>query len=279
MIDQGRWQADVRTLFLSDVHLGCRFVQAERLLELLASVRPERIYLVGDFVDAWRLGCGWCWRPVCRELVERLARLAGEGTDILYVAGNHDGFLRLRDPLAQMLLKGCGVASVEDEFIHETADGRRLLVTHGDSFDATERWPRSVSRLLMHSYDAALAVNGGLSRLVGWSRSPYALCAWIKDRIKEATGFLAAYEGALIGHARRRGCDGVVCGHLHTPRLSRRDGLLYCNVGDWIENGTAVVELRGGDLELRGAYRSTIGEPLAHGTAAERRLLGCRSPS
>lgn len=264
MPDQGRWIEEVRTLFLSDVHLGCRYSQGERLLEFLQQVRPERIYLVGDFIDAWRLGAGWVWSSTSRRLLKHLTALTADGVEIFYLPGNHDACLRDRDPLSQAILEACGVTALADEFIHETLDGRRLLVTHGDAFDAVERRCPRLSQALTPVYDLALTLNGVVSRLLQRNTSPYAACGAVKDWVKQTIRFFDRFEAGALRRVRERGCDGVICGHLHTPRLFYRDELLYGNAGDWIENCTALVETCRGGLELRSPVRSP----------AARRLLG-----
>jgi UDP-2,3-diacylglucosamine pyrophosphatase LpxH len=256
MTDQGWRRENIRTLFISDVHLGCKFSQGDQLLRFLDGLRPERVYLVGDFIDSWRLGRGWTWPPFARELIDRLSAMASAGTSIFYVAGNHDAFLRQDDPLGRVLLKECGVSCVGDEFVHETIDRRRLLVTHGDLFDAVERCSPWISYAMMIAYDSVLSANWTLSQILRrTSSSPYSLCAIGKDWVKRIVKFLSSFEASLLEHARGRNCDGVVCGHLHTPRMIRRDDMLYLNTGDWVENCTAIVEYLDGALELQRFYR------------------------
>lgn len=266
---------DVRTVFLSDIHLGNRHAQVEPLLSFLRQLRPQRVYLVGDIVDGWELQRGSCWPEIGSSVLSLLMALADCGTDLYYTPGNHDDFLR-RCPQLRALIERQGCVRIEDEFVAHMADGRRLLVTHGDLFDFFETSAQWLSKLLGVFYQSCLSANWWLNRMRSRPRSsPYGLCAVGKQRLKQLVRFVSRYESSLLGHARRQGCDGVICGHVHTPALFEREGMIYCNTGDWIENCTAIVERHDGTLELRHYYAGseTVVMP-SQGDAPSRRGWG-----
>lgn len=232
----------VRTLFVSDIHLGCEYARADDFLTFLEAHRPEAIYLVGDFVDGWRLKKRWYWIPTYDAILTRLIALADGGTRLCYTPGNHDEFLRTFPVRVEGL-------TIKDEFVHRTADGRRLLVIHGDRFDKFEQKAKWISVVLTFAYDWLLWAN----RLVGRSRGKtkdYSFSSAVKTRVKGLARFFSDFERSLARHARDLDCGGVVCGHIHKPSLQEIDDTLYLNTGDWIEHATALVEYDDGRLEL-----------------------------
>jgi UDP-2,3-diacylglucosamine pyrophosphatase LpxH len=271
----------VRTLFLSDVHLGCRYAQLRNLVDYLDRVRPDQLYLVGDFLDGWKLKAGWRWDPAATAIVRRLLWLAQHGTEIYYTPGNHDNFLRI--PEVQRLVEQSGVrVRIQDEFVFATQDGTRFLVTHGDKFDVVEMRCQWLSTAASFIYDPLLAVNWGLSRLRRGSdqkrRSPYAFSAFAKDRVKRLVRFLSNFEQKLYAHAQLRDCDGVICGHIHRPVVERSGAVTYVNTGDWVENCTALVERYDGTLWLESYYQESPPQlahaPDANWQAEQEALIG-----
>lgn len=235
---------EIRSIFVSDVHLGSRHAKADRLLEFLEGKRPRYLYLVGDFVDGWKLKKGWYWNQAHSGLVQRVMEMSGEGTQVFYTPGNHDEFLR-------GFLYKLGNIHIGNEFIHTTADRRRFLVTHGDQFDSFEKNARWLSLLGDIGYDLLLRVNPAVDwvrRRFGANDRPLSL--QIKRRIKVFTSFLSDFERRIVRHAREKGCEGIICGHLHTPALRDQEGISYCNTGDWVESCTALVERKDGRIEL-----------------------------
>lgn len=236
--------AKVGSVFISDVHLGCRFSQAEALLTFLNSCQPERLYLAGDIIDAWRLKKKWIWRPAFTQILLRLLALYDQGTRIYYTPGNHDEFLR-------DFLRDFGCVEICDEIVHEAIDGRRLLVLHGDRFDGVERRAAWLSRLGATGYDALCWLDYLLNRArtaMGLGRVQ--LSASIKHKVKSAVTFVSDFEKQLADCARERGCDGVICGHIHTPAMRSLSGVTYYNTGDWVESQTALIEHLDGEFEL-----------------------------
>jgi UDP-2,3-diacylglucosamine pyrophosphatase LpxH len=235
----------VRTLFISDVHLGTRGCQADLFLDFLRHYDAETIYLVGDIVDGWRLRRAWYWPQEHNDVVQKLLRKARKGTEIVYILGNHDEFGRHFVPVS------FGGIAVREESVHVTADGRRLLVTHGDLFDGVVQCARWLAFVGDRAYLASLHLNRWLNAVRARLGFPYwSLSQYLKQRVKNAVSYITDFEVALAAAARRRGVDGVVCGHIHKAEIRPIEGVLYCNCGDWVESLTALVEHEDGRLAI-----------------------------
>ncbi len=234
-----------RTIWISDIHLGTPGCKAEFLLDFLKWNESDTLFLVGDILDGWRLRNGWHWPQSHNDVVQKLLRKARKGTRVVYVPGNHDEFAR------GYVDHAFGGIEVVHEAIHRTADGRRLLVTHGDLFDGVVQRARWLAILGDHLYTMILALNHWFNRARArmgfgyWSLSQY-----LKQKAKGAVSFITDFELALVREARQRGLDGVVCGHIHKAEIRMVDGVLYCNDGDWVESLTALVEDHAGQLRL-----------------------------
>ena len=234
-----------RTLFISDVQIGCKGCQAALLLDFLRYHDAETLYLVGDIVDGWSLKRGWYWPQEHNDVVQKLLRKGRKGSRIVYIPGNHDEFLR------DYAGTHFGGVEVMERTLHETADGRRLLVIHGDQFDVVVRHARWLAHLGAGAYSSALAINTFFNRLRRRLGLRYwSLSAWLKLRVKNAVNYIGAFEEALANEARRVGADGVVCGHIHHARIAETGRFQYVNTGDWVESCTAVAEHHDGRLEI-----------------------------
>lgn len=234
-----------RSVFISDVHLCSRDAQTETLHNFLDTIRCDYLYLVGDIIDVWALKKRWHWPKQYNEVIHKLLKRSRKGAKIIYVPGNHDEFFR------DFLGVAFGDIEVVRDTIHETADGRRFLVTHGDQFDAAVRLHPWMAKLGDWAYRHLVTIN----RVVNFARHRMGLPYWslsgaIKRRVKGAVTFLNNFESYVIKEAHRRQVDGVVCGHIHQPAMREVDGVTYCNTGDWIENCTALVEDEAGNMEL-----------------------------
>ena len=234
-----------RSVFISDLHLGTKGCRADFLADFLQSMECSHLYLVGDIVDGWRLRKSWYWDKHHDEVMRLTLRHARRGAAVTYIPGNHDE--KFRDWLG---LEVAGVRLAE-EAVHVTADGRRLLVIHGDAFDSVVRYAKFLALLGDWAYDVALELN----RLVNLARRrlgyPYwSLSQWLKRQVKGAVKAIDRYEEALATEARRRNLDGVVCGHIHHAEMRVIGGMLYMNDGDWVESCTALVEHLDGRFEL-----------------------------
>jgi UDP-2,3-diacylglucosamine pyrophosphatase LpxH len=234
-----------RTVWISDVHLGTPGCNAELLLDFLKAIQPETLYLVGDIIDGWKLKRGWYWPQRHNDIVRRVLKLAAKGTRVVYIPGNHDEALR---PYAGMSLGGVEIAL---EAIHTTADGRRLLVCHGDEFDAVVLYHRWLAWAGDVGYEALLKLNVWFNRARRQFGLPYwSISAHIKKRVKNAVAFIGRFEQAVADAARLRGLDGVVCGHIHSAEIRDFAGITYLNDGDWVESCTALAEHADGRIEI-----------------------------
>jgi UDP-2,3-diacylglucosamine pyrophosphatase LpxH len=234
-----------RTIWISDIHLGTRGCKAEYLLEFLRVTESETLYLIGDIIDGWRLKRSWYWNQKQNDVVQKLLRKARKGTRVVYVPGNHDEVAR---DFVEMQFGGISVVM---EAVHVTADNKRMLVIHGDHFDGIVRYAKWLAVLGDKAYGMALALNTGFNHLRHRMGLPYwSLSAYLKHKVKNAVAYISDYEDAVAEEARRRGVDGVVCGHIHHAEIRQIGGITYCNDGDWVESCTALVEHFDGRLEI-----------------------------
>jgi len=234
-----------RTVWISDVHLGTRGCNATLLIDFLRAIDCETLYLVGDIVDGWRLRKGWFWPDSHNEVVRRLLKMAHRGTRVVLIAGNHDEMLR---EYAGLSFGGVELAL---EAVHLTADGRRLLITHGDSFDGVVLYARWLAFLGDKAYGLLLRANIVVNAVRRRFRLPYwSLSSYLKKRVKNAVAYVCNFEDAVAREARSRGFDGVVCGHIHCAEIRMIGDVTYYNDGDWVESCTALVEDAQGALSL-----------------------------
>jgi len=234
-----------RAIWISDTHLGTPGCQSRALLEFLRRTESRYLYLVGDIVDGWQLKRRWYWHQGHNDVIQKILRKARKGTSVVYIPGNHDEAARHYLGLA------FGGIVICDEAIHTTADGKRLLVTHGDLFDGVVQCARWLALLGDALYKFTLKLNQYFNALRGRIGLPYwSLSQYLKHRVKNAVSYIVAFEEALADEARRRRLDGVVCGHIHHAEVRTIDGILYCNDGDWVESLTALVETTDGELRI-----------------------------
>jgi UDP-2,3-diacylglucosamine pyrophosphatase LpxH len=234
-----------RTVWLSDVHLGSRACRVHVLLDFLRRTPCEQLYLVGDIVDLESLRHSFYWPASHMEVLQTIVRMSREGTRVVYIPGNHD------DELRAFAGATYGNIEVAREAIHTTRGGRRLLVTHGDQFDAVVR-SRSLG-VLLGGFACRRLLE--LNRFVHWlhdlfGRPYWSLAQHVKSRFGPGMRYIERYQRATLEAAREAGVDGVVCGHIHNADLTEVDGLVYCNDGDWVESCTALVEDQAGELSL-----------------------------
>jgi UDP-2,3-diacylglucosamine pyrophosphatase LpxH len=234
-----------RALFISDVHLGTKGCQAERLLEFLRDHDADCIYLVGDIVDGWQLKNGWYWPQAHNDVLQKFLRRARKGARLVYIPGNHDEFLR-----GYFGVHFGGIEVVGDA-VHVAADGRRYLVTHGDNFDLVVKHARWLAPLGDHAYALSAASN----ETTNWVRrrfglSAWSLSKWAKHKVKNAVNYVGEFEQTLAAQARRLHYDGVICGHIHHPANRNIGGARYINCGDWVESCTVAAEAHDGTFEI-----------------------------
>jgi UDP-2,3-diacylglucosamine pyrophosphatase LpxH len=235
----------LRTVWISDIHLGTQGCNADLLMDFLKSVQPETLYLVGDIIDGWKLKRGWYWPPRHNDVVRRVLKMAAKGCRVVYIPGNHDEMLR---PYAGL---GFGGVEIALEAIHTTVDGRRFLVCHGDEFDGVVLYHRWLAWAGDIGYSLLLRLNVHYNAARRRLGLPYwSISAHIKKKVKNAVAFIGRFEETVAEAARLRGVDGVVCGHIHSAEIRDFSGITYMNDGDWVESCTALVEHGDGRIEI-----------------------------
>ncbi len=236
-----------RAVWISDVHLGAVGCQAEALAAFLKRTDCERLYLVGDIIDGWKLKSQFYWPQTHSNVIRRVLTKAKRGTEVIYVAGNHDEFLRRFLGFNLQM----GNIRVVNEYVHHTADGRRLLITHGDKFDVITRYHRWLALAGDAAYDLSVEISRVLNRVRKLAGLPYwSLAAFAKRHVKTAVNIVSDFEHSVARECRSRGFDGVICGHIHHAEIRMIDGISYHNCGDWVESCTALAEDQSGNIHL-----------------------------
>ncbi len=238
--------AAVRAVFISDVHLGTRACQAESLLAFLREHESEYLYLLGDIIDFWAMNRSVQWASAHNTVVQKVLRRARHGCKVFFIPGNHDEALREYAGIA------FGDIRVESEWIHETLDGHRYWLVHGDEYDQVTRHHRWVAVLGDVAYNTLVRINLVLSRVRRLLRRPgyWSLAGYAKQKVKKAVSFIFDFEDAVAHAAQQRGFDGVVCGHIHAAADRRIGNVRYLNCGDWVDTCSAIVEHFDGRIEL-----------------------------
>ena len=237
-----------RSIFVSDVHLGTKDCQADKLNNFLKNNSCDTLYLVGDIIDAWRIQQNkWRWKQSHTNVVRRVLGHAKRGTRVVYIAGNHDEFLRPMIPYGFSF----GHVEIHNQIEHIGADGRHYLVTHGDLFDGITRLAPWLAFLGDKAYDIILSVNSKYNWLrhrMGFGY--FSISKFLKHRVKKAVDFMFKFEENLANYCKKRGFDGVICGHIHHAEIKEINGVMYMNDGDWVESCTALVEHHSGLWEI-----------------------------
>jgi UDP-2,3-diacylglucosamine pyrophosphatase LpxH len=256
----------IRTAFISDLHLGARDCQADEICRFLKRVEMEELFLVGDIVDLWSMRGRVFWPPAHHEVLRCVMEKVRRGTRVFYIPGNHDDLAR---SLVGSLLAGI---EVHDDYAYTTRGGRRLLVTHGDAFDAVVRFSpvlRTTGCVLYGLFMTTGRQINLIRRLLGLRR--WSLVTWLKSRMGNALAYVRKFELAAAAAARARGFEGIICGHIHRPHIEEIDGILYCNDGDWVEHCSALIEDRNGELRLwhpQATASTEMTEPMSVARAA-----------
>jgi UDP-2,3-diacylglucosamine pyrophosphatase LpxH len=245
MVEETKHKLRFRTIWISDTHLGTTGCQAVRLLDFLRCTDSDYLYLVGDIIDGWQLRRRWYWHQTHNDVVQKVLRKARKGTEVVYIAGNHDEAVR------HFLGVAFGGITIRDEATHHTVRGLRLLVMHGDLFDGVVQYAKWLAYLGDRLYTLTLRLNHYFNALRARVGLPYwSLAQFLKHKVKNAVSYITAFEEAVAAEARARNFDGVVCGHIHKAEIRSIDGILYCNDGDWVESLTALVEDDDGQLRI-----------------------------
>ncbi len=235
----------VRSIWISDTHLGFRGCQAELLLDFLHSVQSENLFLVGDIIDCWSLKRNFYWPQSHNNVLRTILGKSKHGTKVIYVPGNHDELFR----------EHCGGVfgnvEIHKEYIHTTANNQRLLILHGDEFDSVVKHSKLLANLGSHAYDLLLRLNVYVHFFRKLFKFPYwSLASHLKHKVKNAVNYISSFEDAITQAAASRNVDGVVCGHIHHAEITTINDVLYCNDGDWVESCTALIESHDGKLHL-----------------------------
>ena len=263
-----------RAIWISDVHLGTPGCQAKFLLDFLKHNESDTFYLVGDIIDGWRLKKSIYWPQSHNDVVQKILRKARKGTEVVYVPGNHDESIR------QFLGLSFGEIKVVPEAIHTTADGRKLWITHGDLFDGVMQYAKWLAYVGDNLYSLILYFNRYLNLLrVRMGMQYWSLSQYLKHQVKNAVSYIADFEMIMAREARLRGCQGVVCGHIHKAEIRMIDNLLYCNDGDWVESLTALVETHEGELKIVHWPRILDDKPVIEEVTVEQMSLSISFPS
>jgi UDP-2,3-diacylglucosamine pyrophosphatase LpxH len=241
-------QKTYRSIFVSDVHLGTKDCKAEQLNNFLKHNSCDTLYLVGDIIDAWKIQQNkWRWKQSHTNVVRRILGHAKRGTQVIFIAGNHDEFLRPMIPYGFSF----GLIEIHNQVEHIGADGKHYLVTHGDLFDGITRLAPWIAFLGDKAYDVVLTVNNKFNwirRRMGFGY--FSLSKYLKYKVKKAVDFVFKFEENLANYCKKRGFDGVICGHIHHAEIKKINGVMYMNDGDWVESCTALVEHHDGRWEI-----------------------------
>ena len=234
-----------RTIWISDTHLGTTGCQAERLLEFLRATESDTLYLVGDIIDGWQLRQRWYWDQHHNNVVQNVLKKAKKGTKVIFIPGNHDEMIR------QFINLDFGGIRIRDEMVHTTAQGKRILVLHGDRFDGVIACAKWLAYVGDNLYTVILKLNQWFNSWRARVGLPYwSLSQYLKSKVKNAVNYISSFENAVADEARKRKLDGVICGHIHKPEIREIDGVTYCNDGDWVESLSALIEDTSGQLRL-----------------------------
>ena len=234
-----------KSLFISDVHLGTKGCQADKLLEFFKFSRSENLYLVGDMIDVWAMQKTFYWPQQHNDVIQKILRKARHGTKVFYIIGNHDEVFRKFIPMH------FGDINIVNRVIHETQLGKKYLVVHGDAWDGVMKYAKWLSKLGSIAYELLLRLNIVINffrKLRG--KSYWSLAKFLKYKVKNAVKYIGEYERTVSDYAKRKKYDGIICGHIHHAEDQNFDGINYLNCGDWVESCTALAEKYDGTFEI-----------------------------
>jgi UDP-2,3-diacylglucosamine pyrophosphatase LpxH len=235
----------VNSLFISDVHLGTRDSKATELNDFLKRYDCKNLFIVGDFIDGWRMQKNVYWRKSHTRVIRRILKMSKRGVNVHYITGNHDEFLR------KFANNRFDNIHLVNRLTHTTEDGKRLLVIHGDQFEGVTHAHSVLKWIGDWGYDWLMAAN----RAFNFVRAKYgygywSFAAFLKHHIKRARRYILDYEDSASRFAAKQDFDGIVCGHIHLAAKKELNGVTYYNTGDWVESCTAVVEALDGSMNL-----------------------------
>lgn len=234
-----------RTIWISDIHLGTKACQSKYLLNFLKHNDSEKLYLVGDIIDGWALKKKWYWPQSHNDVIQKILRKSRKGTKVIYIPGNHDEAVRQFYNLRFSEIK------ILKEAIHKTKTGKKLWVTHGDQFDAFRRVTKILELIGDGLYTFITWINEKLNKIrEKYKKNYWSFSSHIKSKISNVNEYISSYEKFMLRESKLKGCDGVVCGHIHRPSIKKMKDGIYLNDGDWVEHLSALVETKEGELEI-----------------------------
>ncbi len=236
-----------KSIFISDIHLGTKFAQADLLANFLKHTESDNLFLVGDIIDGWAIKRKFKWYQSHSNVVQRILKIAKKGTKVHFITGNHDEFIR---PFVPLVLGDS--LEVKNEMEYESLDGNRYLITHGDFFDMVTMTKKWLAVLGDYGYDLILHLNLILMKIFKLFKikTKWSLSKFVKDNVKKSVSFINDYENILSTYAKKNGYDGVICGHIHKAEIRTINNIHYLNCGDWVESCTAIVETYEGKWEI-----------------------------
>lgn len=236
-----------RSIFISDIHLGTKFSKAKRVLNFLKHNESENLILVGDIIDGWAIKRKFIWPQTHSDVIQKVLKKARKGTKVTFITGNHDEFLR---PFVPLILGDS--LNVTNELDYYSLDGKKYYVTHGDFFDSITMTKKWLAILGDYGYDLLLHLNAILNffRQKLGIKKYWSLSKYVKDNVKTSVSFINDFESVLSNHAKNKGYDGIICGHIHKAEIRYIDEIIYLNCGDWVENCTAIVETLEGEFKI-----------------------------
>ncbi len=236
-----------KSIFISDIHLGTKFAQADLLANFLKHTESDNLFLVGDIIDGWAIKRKFKWYQSHSNVVQRILKIAKKGTKVHFITGNHDEFIR---PFVPLVLGDS--LEVKNEMEYESLDGNRYLITHGDFFDMVTMTKKWLAVLGDYGYDLILHLNLILMKIFKLFKikTKWSLSKFVKDNVKKSVSFINDYENILSTYAKKNGYDGVICGHIHKAEIRDINNIHYINCGDWVESCTAIVETYDGEWEI-----------------------------
>jgi UDP-2,3-diacylglucosamine pyrophosphatase LpxH len=255
-----------KTIIISDVHLGTKGSKSKELVRFLKQYHCENLILNGDIIDGWQLKKSGEWkRKHTRFFSALLKKIENDGTKVTYLRGNHDDFLD------QILPFTMGNLTIQRDMIYESG-GKKFYVVHGDIFDSITRQFKWIAQLGDIGYTFLLWLNRQYNYRRLKKGLPYfSLSQAVKGKVKQAVKYIDDYEQQLATMAKYKGCDGIICGHIHQPAIKEIDGITYLNSGDWVESLTALVEDFNGEWSL--VYYSETQKSTASEAKAKKKSI------
>jgi len=236
-----------KSIFISDVHLGTKYSNTHQLLDFLKHTESENLYLVGDIIDGWAIKRKFIWPQTHSDVIQKILKKARKGCKVSFIIGNHDEFLR---PFAPLVLGDS--LNIKSELEYISTNGKKYLITHGDFFDSITMTKKWLAILGDYGYDFLLSINQKINffRKKFGIKSKWSLSKYVKDNVKSSVSFITDFEATLAKHAKHKGYDGIICGHIHKAQIRKVDSIEYLNCGDWVESCTAIVETFNGEFKI-----------------------------